>query len=113
MLLLRLVDEGDGARVVVDRLRKALVAAHDVAERIERADARCGLLARDLVQQLLRFVDALELVEVQRLADVDARLQRRALGDAIVGGDGGFVALGRLVGVGKRGQRERGTRDAR
>ena len=109
MLLLGLVDQGDGARVVVDRLGKALVAAHDAAERIERADV-ARVLARELVQQLLRLVDALELIEVERLADVDARLQRRALGDAIVGGDGGLVALGRLVGVGERGQRERGIR---
>ena len=65
-----------------------------------------GILARHLVQQLLGLLDALELVEVQRLADVDARLQRRILRDAVVGGDGAVVALGGLVGVGERGQGE-------
>ena len=106
MLGLRLVDEGDGAGVVVDRLGEALVAAHDAAQRVERTDV-LGIFPRDLVQQLLRLIHALELIEVQRLADLDARLQGRPLGDAIVGGDGGLVALGRLVGVGERGQRER------
>ena len=99
-------DQRDGARVVVGRFLVALARAHDVAECVERLDVGRIVLG-DLLQQFLGFVGPLERVEVERLADLDRGLQRAALGDAVVGGDGIAELLGRLVAAGERGQGER------
>ena len=59
------------------------------------------MFSRDLFQQLLRFVDTLELCKIECLADINAELQRVALRDPVIRCDRGLVALHRLVVVGQ------------
>ena len=88
MLLLGLADQRDGPRVVVDGFRIPLVAAHDGAERIERANVvgilacrprRAASCASSMRSSWLRF-------RALRISMLD--LERRILGYAVVGGDG-------------------------
>src|SRR5262245_6718417 len=109
MLLFGLIDQRNGTAVVLDRLGVALVAPHDPAQRIERPNVS-WISASRFFQQLLGLLDALELVEVERLADFDADLQRRIVGYAVIGVDGRLITLGGLVGVGQGGERERKLR---
>ncbi len=107
MLLLRLADKGDRARVVVDRLLVAFAPAHDVAQRVERTNVR-RLLLRQVLEQCLGLIDPIELIEIYGLANVDRRLKRRAARDAVVGGNRYVILLGVLV---EGSQRSEGKRE--
>ena len=64
------------------------------------------ILACRTSQQFLGLLDTLELVQVEGLADFDADLERGIVRYPVVGGDRRIIALGGLVGIGKRGQSE-------
>src|SRR4029078_1441585 len=87
------------------RLAIALAGAQDVAQRVERLQVRRAF-RRQTVEDLLLLVDLFQRIEIERLPDVDSRLQRRAGRNAVISVDRILVALRRLVGAGERGERE-------
>ena len=98
---LRLADEGDGFVIIAHCFPVALVLAHDVAKGFQRPDI-ARMPARQVLKQCLGVGNAVQAIEVHRLADIDDDLDRCAFADAVVGLVGGVIALRRLLRVGHR-----------
>src|SRR4029077_15195359 len=99
VLLLGLIDQRNGTAIVIAGFGVALVAAHDAAQGVERTNVG-RISAGRFLHPLLGLLHALELIEVERLADFNANLKRGIVCDAVIGVDGRLIAFGGLVGVG-------------
>src|SRR5690606_38306537 len=108
-LLLRLFDEGNGPRVIVDGLLVALAPTKDRANCIEDAQI-VRVLLKQPIQQRFGLVWPFEKVQVESLADLDGGIERGAGWDLLVCVDRLLVALGGLVEIGQRRECKREVR---